>query len=220
MTSIPTFIINMPERKDRRANMVALMQRIGIRNYEFVEPIPKNALPPGFESLPPGYASLNATVIHKIFSRVPSGPFLVFEDDAIERVDHILDSIHKIIDRLRYQAWDMVYLEYCMETCQNTGNDVISRANQPYCTAAMLYNGDSVDKITHCLAKEGRLIDFSYAQCIRDARIDAFIADPVLFAQDASYGAGDLSHLKPGNVQWFLDFIIRMYPDLPEPFPP
>ena len=107
----------------------------------------------------------------------------------------------------------MVYLEYCMETCQNTGNDVISRANQPYCTAAMLYNGDSVDKITHCLAKEGRLIDFSYAQCIRDARIDAFIADPVLFAQDASYGAGDLSHLKPGNVQWFLDFIIRMYPD-------
>ena len=213
-----TYIINMPAQVLRRKNMSELMQRIGIEDFEFVTPVDKNALPPGFENLSPGYASLNATVSTKIFGMCTHDePFLIFEDDAIERVhaSEILPRIHDILNYLSDVEWDVVYLEYCMEKCQPPGENakVVTRAYQPYCTAAMLYNPAGIGKVRACLLKEKRLIDFSYARCIKKETLIAYVARPVLFAQDASYGAGDLAHMTPSNVQWWLDIVIRMYPD-------
>jgi hypothetical protein len=226
---IPTYIINMPVRTERRAAMEALMQRIGIRSYVFVEPVPKDALPDGaYPALPPAYASLNATVTHKIFpmhartyghgsmvSKVSHKALLVFEDDAIERVPpaSVLPHISSIL-RVVPDDWDVVYLEYCMESCSssNTQSPVVP-ANQPYCTAAMLYNTAKLDRIARCVMDQGQLIDFSYAACIRAGSLRAYVSRPTLFAQDASYGAGDLSHMHPGNVQWWLNIVMRMYPD-------
>ena len=221
---IPVYIINMPARKERQAAMVSLMARIGIERYVFVEPVRKDAIPPGYERLADvnrGYASLNATVASKIFSvqELIGGPFIVFEDDAIERVDakDIQAHLAGIFADLSGISWDMVYLEYCMETCHSTPIQPsithIRRADKPYCTAAMLYNSQSIPKIRACLASEGALLDFSYAACIKSGTLDSFVSSPALFAQDAAYGAGDLSHMDPGHIQWWLDFVIRMYPN-------
>lgn len=215
---LTTYVINMPNRIERRRNMVALMGRLGIKDFTFVTPVDKGDLPPGFETLPPGYASLNATVSVRIFDmqRGKAGPFLVFEDDAIERLpaEEILPHIDEILRSIP-PSWDMVYLEYCLEKCSAMGHSVVSKAHQPYCTAAMLYNSESIDRVRRCLATEKKLIDFSYARCIAGdpPLLNAFVSTPALFAQDAAYGAGDLAHLNPDNIQWWLNLVIRLYPD-------
>lgn len=239
------YIISMPHQVLRRERMVSMMRRIGIHSFEFVTPVKlsdvhKYAAYAG--KLPPGYASLNITVAEKVFGmhqarilngRATPGPFLVLEDDAIERVpaETIRSSIDAIIASLvgsdpsnsksdpsnskSDQTWDMVYLEYCMEHCQESRDTRVHvvPANKPYCTAATLYNSASIPTIRQCIKDQGLLIDFSYAKCIVQRELRAFVAMPALFAQDASYGVGDLAHLSPAHVQWWLNLIIEMYPD-------
>ncbi len=205
----------MPDRKDRRSNMISMMKRLGIETYRFVEPI---VSPPGlYPKLPGPYASLNATVTEKIFGmqRGKTGPFLVFEDDAIERLDprEVVERLALTIESLP-PSWDMVYLEYCLERCSfaHRSKPLVS-AYKPYCTAAMLYNSSSIDKIRSCLLKVGQLVDFSYVSCIGNGSLKALVANPALFAQDPKDGAGDLKHLDWTKPQYYMNFILRMYPE-------
>lgn len=239
---LTTYIINMPNKTERRERMSNLMQRLGIEDFTFVEPVvPSIAdLPEEFRGLPSAYASLNATVTEKIFpmhlARFPSGadetrsaPFLVFEDDAVERLptSAIRRQVADMVVSLRdVPRWDMVYLEYCMEYCSRgagaAGGAVpgLQPARLPYCTAAMLYNARAIPRIRQCLYSAAKLIDFSYAQCIPRGDLIAFTAWPPLFAQDAAAGAGDLAHMTPTHVQWWLNLVIRMYPDPNTPAAP
>lgn len=224
-----TYIISMPHQVLRRQRMVALMGRLRIQSFEFVVPIRRAGLVhyPEYARLPHGYASLNATVSGKIFDmhlarivsgRVRPGPFLVFEDDAIERVpaQTIVPHIKNIVvylETLASKRWDVVYLEYCMEHCGKPSEDmVVAPARYPFCTAATLYNSTSIPIIRNCLQKSSLVIDFAYAKCITQKDLRAFVSVPALFAQDATYGMGDLPHLSPKYIQWWLNLIIDMYP--------
>lgn len=169
-----------------------------------------------------GYMSLNLTVRDKVFDMAAHGSdsFLVFEDDAIERVQasEIMPRVYEMLHGLQGIPWDVVYLEYCMEHCSAAASEQrvgpwLQRASSPYCTAATLYNRTSIDRIRRCLDVRKKLIDFSYVECIKDDELVAYIAMPALFAQDAIYGAGDLAHLSPTKVQWWLNLVLRMYPD-------
>lgn len=225
------FVVSLPSRTDRRANMAALLRRIGVSRYTFVDPVP----PPPLEDIPaefrahgvtPGYMSLHLTVRDKVFdmalasssssSSPEEGAFLVLEDDVIEMVPavEVMPSIRAILEDAP-PDFDMIYLEYCMERCDGAregGRKLLRRARAPYCTAAILYNRRAIPKLRACLDDRARLIDMAYVDCVRKGELKAFIASPPLFAQDAAYGAGDLEHMDPSKVQWWLDWVIRMYP--------
>lgn len=214
------FVINMPGRTDRRANMRALLARCGLEeNHEFVEPVQVHEVPDEYRGLTKGYLSLNLTVRDKILARAASlgaESFVVLEDDVME-----LCPPEQVLPRLRAirsevpPDWDMVYLEYCMEQCDKAlkVSTNLRSAAKPYCTAGILYRTKSAAKIARCMDRKRLLIDFSYAECIDEGSLQAYIADPPLFAQDAFY-AGDLAHLNsPWRIQWWLNLIIHMYPD-------
>jgi hypothetical protein len=212
------FIINMPARHDRRASMRELMARLGIERYSFVEPVivDDDDIPLEYRAngMTSGYMSLNLTVRDKIFGMARTDVFLVFEDDIIETipVGAILPRIRAIL-REAPPDWDLVYLEYCMERCsgQREG-EWLRKGTAPHCTAALLYNRRSVGNLRQCMDTRKRLIDFAYVDCIKAQELRAYIAWPPLFAQDVFYGAGDLAHMSPSKVQWWLNLILKMYP--------
>lgn len=234
------YVISMPERTERRDAMRSMLGRLGVAAsaVTFVEPVKVTDVPAGYarNGMTPGYTSLNLTVRDKVFGLASKDRrrfekyhgdqgadddgFLVFEDDAIERVPAavIMPRVREMLMDLSISGmpWDLVYLEYCMEHCKDQPVSVgrwLARASAPYCTAAVLYNRRSIDRIRRCLDDRKRLIDFSYVDCIASDQLNAYIAKPALFAQDAFYGAGDLSHMTPDKLQWWLNLVIRMYPD-------
>ena len=219
------YVINMPQRTDRRNAMELLIGRLGIsmQDVRFVEPVAVSHVPNEYAShgMTTGYMSLNMTVRDKVFDMAARGTdvFLVFEDDAMERVhaEDIMPRVYEMLHDLNGVQWDVVYLEYCLEHCASAPDQRVGqwlqRASSPYCTAATLYNRTSIERIRRCLDVRKKLIDFSYVECIKDNELVAYIAMPALFAQDTIYGAGDLAHLSPVKVQWWLNLVLRMYPE-------
>jgi hypothetical protein len=203
--------------------MEALLHRCGLDgNAEFVEPVVVDVVPHEFRHLSKGYLSLNLTVRDKVWRRAADlgiPYFIVMEDDIMElgKPEATLDRITTILSEVP-PDWDMVYLEYCMEKCFRSRkvSSQLKTATEPYCTAAVIYRTKSIGKLRDCLDTKKRLIDFSYVSCIADGALHAYVASPPLFAQDAYYD-GDLAHLSsPQHIQYWLNWIIRMYPDVDE----
>lgn len=213
------FIINMPDRADRRLHMLALLERTGFTSYEFVTPVSVDVVPSQYAHLTKGYLSLNLTVRNRVFGRaVDMGleQFVVFEDDLMERVP--ADSVQQRLADIMQEVpvdWDMIYLEYCMERCgaARTVSPSLRSAVKPYCTAAIVYRTAALDRLRGCLDTRKQLIDFSYVDCITSGELVAYVASPPLFAQDAFF-TGDLAHTtSPRNIQYWLNWIIHMYPE-------
>lgn len=216
---IHAYVINMPDRKDRREHMIKLLKRTGFTSYEFVDPVKIDVVPPEWAHMTKGYLSLNKTVRDKIFDKALERDepyFLVLEDDIMEMVD-----ANKVQERIASTLssspsdWDMIYLEHCMEKCSKAQAVAPSlyKAVEPYCTASVIYRTGSIGRLRECFDREKKLIDFSYVQCIRGGRLTAYVVSPPLFAQDA-YFNGDLAHTQsPWRMHFWLNMIMRMYPD-------
>jgi len=208
------FVINMAlKRPDRRRHMANLMSEMGWRDYEFIEPFEKDVKDPDAAN-----TSLRNTIVRLIFPRAAElglDYFVVFEDDVMQMDGtrgKTIDTIDKLVIEANEIAWDMIYLEYCLEVC-SLGMRVSSglqEAVTPFCAAAILFNGSSLFKIADCLATYPYPMSFAYSTCIREGRVRALVASPPLFAQDVIM-QGDLNH---GGVHWYLNWIFKMYDPL------
>lgn len=122
------------------------------------------------------------------------GYILVFEDDVIPTIptNTIITYIAKLMECMTRIATtcDMLYLEYCNEFCLLTTKVTreLAKAHGPSCTAAILYNVNSLKKILNVLkAQRYRLsIDMAYKAAIEKGDLQAFIATPPLFVQDTT----------------------------------
>lgn len=190
------------------------MAEIGITNYQFIEPIKVDKEDPNFPTLNKSHLSLNRTIQERIFPRVTTPQFIVFEDDLMTMVPphEIIGRLNNIIREVPAE-WDMVYLEYCMEMCplltQKVSNN-LHKAFKPYCTAGVLYRTQSIPKFKTCMQMEKAQVDFAYVSCIRKKQLQAYIAQPPLFAQDVTMQS-DLNHLHPSHIQYYVNMFIRMY---------
>jgi hypothetical protein len=215
MENVEVFIINLPHRVDRRKKMEKLMTDIGFKNYKFVEPVKVDKEDPvKYPNMNKNHISLNRTVPEKIFPFVKGDHFVVFEDDLMSMVPpkEVIPRLDKIIKEVPAD-WDMVYLEYCMEMCPYKTEKVtenLHRAYKPYCTAGILYRKSSLADIAKCMEEEKALIDFAYVQCIKKKKLDAYITQPPLFAQDVTMQS-DLNHINGKSIQYYLNFLIKMY---------
>jgi len=207
------FVINMPKRTDRKERMQKLLQDIGIFNAVFVAPVVVDDLDPRWPDLNRNQQSLNKTLIEKVFPMARTSAILVFEDDLMPMISpkDIVPRIQQIMREVP-KDWDMIFLEYCMEMCPLTKkvSTSLRRGYKPYCTAAVIYNRESLSKMTDCLIQEKKLTDFAYVECIKKGSIVPYIADPPLFAQDVM-AQGDLHHIESKNIQYYMNFLLKMY---------
>jgi hypothetical protein len=207
------YVINMPNRTDRKERMKTLLQEMGIYNAIFVTPVVVDTLDPRFPGLNKNQQSLNKTLIEKIFPTARTNAILIFEDDLMPMISpkDIVPRIQQIMKEAP-KDWDMIFLEYCMEMCPLTKkvSPALRKGYKPYCTAAVIYKRDSLSKMSDCMIQEKKLTDFAYVECIKKGSIVPYIADPPLFAQDGT-AQGDLKHMESKNIQYYMNFFLKMY---------
>jgi hypothetical protein len=114
----------------------------------------------------------------------------IFEDDIMmnNSPEFVIDKIEKVLDNLP-QEWDILYFEYCFESCNKIKkfNDYWYKVSNPLCTAAIIYNIKSVDKINSCIESQKKNLDSAYLQCHRNDEIQGYMVLPPLFYQDNKY---------------------------------
>jgi hypothetical protein len=215
------YIINMRERTERKEKMTILMNKIGITEYEFIEPvkITDETIPEEYlkNHMNKGNTSLNLTILTKIYPKVLKN-FIVMEDDIMTMIPeenvktYILELLREVPDN-----WNMIYLEYCLEMCSLgetvTNTNKLKKAFKPYCAAAILFRYDTMDKVKTCIETKKKPLSFTYTSCIREKELIAYIATPPIFAQDVLM-QGDIDHTaSPFGIHFYLNRILKMYDD-------
>jgi hypothetical protein len=192
MEHMHTFIINLPDKTDRKQHMINLMNAIGLTNYTFVEPIPRDSLikPANMDTAQLSLVKTNINILRSEYNQINRGKYvLIFEDDVvINKIDasDVIPSIERAIVDMP-SDWDMLYLEYCNEACWvNQAKGTVRKARGPLCTGCMLYQVESIPKILKCLENE-YVIDKQYLSCIRQQKLQAFTTKEPLFVQNKSF---------------------------------
>jgi hypothetical protein len=191
--TIQTYIINLPPQTKRKQHMIQLMEKMSISNYEFVTP--KIIQDTNLNQTKKAQKSLletNKEIFQKVLNSSNPPPYiLVFEDDVKPTIpEHkLMPKINRLINQVP-DDWDMIYLEYCNETCfmsKKITHD-LSRAVNPFCTAAILYNTKNLNKIIKMIEThhDYYAIDWIYKINIKNKLINAYISTPPLFVQDTN----------------------------------
>ena len=218
------YIINMRERTERKQKMTNLMQKIGILEYEFIEPvkITDETIPEEYAKnrMNKGNTSLNLTILTKVYPKIQDKKrnFIIMEDDIMTMIpeenvyNYILELLREVPDN-----WNMIYLEYCLEMCSLgetvTKTNKLKKAFKPYCAAAILFRYDTMNTVRNCIETKKQPLSFTYTSCIREKELIAYIATPPIFAQDVLI-QGDIEHTKsPWSIHFYLNRILKMYDD-------
>ena len=218
------YIINMRERTERKQKMTNLMQKIGITEYEFVEPvkITDETIPEEYAKnrMNKGNTSLNLTILTKVYPKIQEKKknFIIMEDDIMTMMpeEHVKNYILELLREVP-NNWNMIYLEYCLEMCSLgetiTKTNKLKKAFKPYCAAAILFRYDTINKVQQCIETKKQPLSFTYTSCIREKELIAYVAHPPVFAQDVLM-QGDIDHTaSPFGIHFYLNRILKMYDD-------
>jgi hypothetical protein len=187
--------------------MEHLMRSMNFHAFAFVQPLPPPLPSEKCMFLSNGAASLNLTNADILSKQqgIP-GATLILEDDVMVSSQHMgqkdLGAFVQDIIKEVPQDWDMIYFEYCFESCVLTSqvSKSLQKAYSPSCAAAILYNNASIGKIvpliTDSVMGKCRPHDNVYSVNILLGNINAYSLVNPLFYQDAYYG----SNLSNGNV--------------------
>ena len=215
------YIINKRERTERKQKMTNLMNKIGITEYEFIEPvkITDETIPEEYQKnrMNKGNTSLNLTILTKIFPKIQRD-FIIMEDDLMAMMPK--KEIKSYISQMLREVpndWNMIYLEYCLEMCSLgetiTKTNKLKKAYHPYCAAAILFRAETVTKVQQCIDSKKNPLSFTYTSCIDNKELIAYVATPPIFAQDVLM-QGDIEHTKsPWSIHFYLNRILKMYDD-------
>jgi GR25 family glycosyltransferase involved in LPS biosynthesis len=121
---VPVFIINMPNRKDRKEHMIKLIKELGFKKYTFIEPYKADENTKLFfeklikrkSKLPMTKISHNMTYLNLLNINVEK--MIILEDDII-----LTQSIEDTKNDLEYIFYNtpkdatMIYMEMCFEKC-------------------------------------------------------------------------------------------------------
>jgi hypothetical protein len=82
---------------------------------------------------------------------------------------------------------DMVYLEYCFESCSYSSYDSsyprIARAFEPSCAAAIFFTAQGARKVAELCLPVFHVIDRMYPHLIRKGWLEAYLMAPSAFYQ-------------------------------------
>jgi len=199
--NIPVFIINMPNRPDRKEHMRSLMNQLGFTNYTFVVPYNANENTKKlFEeeigkpfNLSLTKASHNMTYL-SLLKLQDVDNIIILEDDII--LTKPLENIKKEIDIIvnnHPQNADMIYMEMCYENCRMNKVNGFVKLEDPMCTAAIYYPSKKsrdyiVESLLYDIDFSNMAIDTAFNHLINSGKIKAYMHD-LLFIQDNNFGS-------------------------------
>lgn len=199
--NIPVFIINMPNRIERKEHMKLLMNQLGFTNYTFVVPYSADENTKELFSkeigkpfnLSVSKASHNMTYL-SLLKLQNVDNMIILEDDIISTkpLENVKQDLDIIVNNHPQDA-DMIYMEMCYEKCgMNKVNGFVKLEN-PMCTAAIYYpSKKSRDYIVNSLINEvdfsNQAMDTAFNELINFGIINAYMYN-LLFIQDNNFGS-------------------------------
>lgn len=200
-TDIDIFILHVPTHLERRRHMERQMKAVGISTYRFVTPIQPTEADRKKTTLPRGVQSLyetNIALMEWAMASSTAAPYvLILEDDIVPNIpaERVLSTIARALNELP-PDWQMLYLEYCYESCLLTTvvRPGILKARSPLCTAAILYRRSALPALLSLLRayRNQRPIDFVFRDAIQRGHIHAYSLYPPVFRQDTETFASTL----------------------------
>lgn len=115
---LPIHIINLPHRPDRRASILAELNKHNITNYDFVEAIPGSGLNLDTISIDKNYRPLRPNEIGcylshvKVYEKILLSDqeiHLILEDD-VYFINNFKNKLFQILDRVKLVEWDVFYI--------------------------------------------------------------------------------------------------------------
>ena len=198
--SLDVYIIHLPSHVERRRHIESLMKRIGFPSFEFVTPetIPENERNSRVNRPTRSLYETNIALMERLSEAESTAPYvLIFEDDVVPTVP--AEDVRKVIERTMAvlpDDWDMLYLEYCCETClmAKTVAPGLIQSRNPSCTAAIMYRRERLAKILPLIKRYRRekQIDHAYKHLIQQGALKAYSAYPAVFRQDTNTFASTL----------------------------
>jgi len=179
--------------------MIKLMSKIGFSNYSFVIPeladkalitqLKKNNVIAKDNSDVNKYKASHTVTYLKLLREIPDDRFIIMEDDITPTgaTSQVLSSLANTIESTP-PDFDMIYLEYCHESCtfDTTPSD---RLNDPLCAGAILWKKASALKLVADLNDESNNIDFWFQKRIKEGTLKAYGSYPPIFRQDNAFGS-------------------------------
>ena len=122
----------------------------------------------------------------------------IFEDDVILTSSPSLAAsrIKGAMAVLPADA-DSLYMEYCYEHCPKAlynNNPWISKAHEPYCSAAIIYSAQGLWKLLASLSTISTVHDGHLAKRCRHGHLNCYKLRHPIYAQDAYWGSAVSSH--------------------------
>ena len=199
--NIPVFIINIPNRLERKEHMKSLMNELGFTNYTFVVPysadentkelFEKQIKRPFNLSL--GKASHNMTYL-SLLKLQNVEEMIILEDDIImtKPLENVKQELDIIVNNHPVDS-DMIYMEMCLESCSMNKVNGFVKLTNPLCTAAIYYpSKKSRDYLVDLLINEvdfsNQAMDTAFNLLINSDIVNAYMHS-LLFIQDNNFGS-------------------------------
>ena len=196
---VPVFIINMPNRKDRKEHMINLMKELGFKNYTFIEPFKANDITiykleiEIEQKYKKNYSRASHTLTYIELLKLNFDKIIIMEDDII--ISKTLEEIKKNLEYIfqnHPKNSDMIYMEMCYEKCNFNKDGNFIKLENPLCLASVYYPSKiSRDKILNELKNFkflGEDIDQFFSYMINKGKINAYMYD-MLFFQNNKFGS-------------------------------
>lgn len=198
--NIPVFIINMPNRPERKEHMKSLMNQLGFTNFTFVVPYPANEETQQlFDKEMEKNIGLSITNSSHSMTYISLlklqnvDEMIIMEDDIIltKPLEVVKQELNVIVNNHPLDA-DMIYMEMCYENCNMNTVDGFLKLDNPLCAAAIYYpSKQSRENLVKMIINDAIFktdIDNAFAYLISKNYVNAYMHD-LLFIQDNNFGS-------------------------------
>jgi GR25 family glycosyltransferase involved in LPS biosynthesis len=212
---IQIYIMNTPNRGDRRDHMRSMLESIGANAADIVfssenageipfiakkDVTDRAALVAANRLTESASRKLNDPYVANALGHLEyikaiarSGkPGIIMEDDIIPTVDprDVGVALYGALAELPQDA-DMLFMEACHENCNKIkrASSLLYRMHSPQCSAAIFYTAAGARKVAELYTPVFGAIDGMAPELISNGKIVAYGIDGMLFAQDEFYGS-------------------------------
>ena len=216
--STPVVVMNLPGNHARRQSSSQLLKSVGFSNVSFPQVLAWSDIEEerlvsegmlsrflfsrlrhsrggtGEVGLKKYVANALTQILSVRAAAAANEPVIILEDDLMaSALDQTLrDRICRTLSNIPPTA-DMVFLEYCFETCSLLSYDarypLLARAFEPSCSAAIYFTANGARRVATLAFPVFDVIDTMYPHLIRKGWLEAYVMQPPAFFQNHMFGS-------------------------------
>lgn len=213
---IPIYVINLPNRSDRKKHMKNMLIKLGVNTNNIIfscdntlikmllkNDVCREKLIVSGSITEKAAMTLNDAYIANALTQLDyikliahsNQNGIIVEDDIIPIVNNVSKKLKTALDELPNDA-DILYLEMCYEDCTKIKKVTphLYKLFNPACTAGILYTPQGARKILKLCLPVFDGIDLMFPQLIKQNKINAYGISGMLFAQDEYFGSDANRH--------------------------